>query len=763
MKDPKSTRGRIQDLRITVIDYVLWALIAWVVSYVGTVVAGCFIMGVGFAGIMYVASHPLIIVISVVITIVACIPLFYLIRWQAEQRYMMRRLRNAKRGIEGNLENSHFMTLREMSQNGYRIYNNVESLRTAESGILLHLEERKKGRMRIVFSPETIHTLILGTTGSGKTTSYIIPSIKALSITSEATRPSFLFTDPKGELYEKTAWYLQEQGYKVLALDFRHPERSLRWNPLSYAWAKMEEAQRVYENVTMVTAGLEPVYLLNGKEYTAYEIEEATKAEVQRLEDEAHEEIINIVSALCPITSQKDPIWDEGAKGLIQGVVMAMLEDGMSYDDTDMTLDKFNFYNLHQICTHAGAGYKDLIDYFKLREKQSRAVTSAEIVLVAPQTQQGSYMSSVQQKLQLFNDRGICNMTSASEIDVKQMDEAPTAIYLMLPDEKEGRHPLGSLFISQCYKKLVEKAVENGGALKRRVFFMMDEYGNMPKINGVQSMFTVGRSRGIIQMPVIQAYSQIIDKYGAETARTIFGNCNTEIFIGSKDDETCKRFSEKLGNYTVMSSSVSSGKHGVEHNYNESLKERPLMYPRELTLLNNKNDMGNIVVINQGYSPTLGSFTPYFKSSVFPLGDTPAAGRVARALDEEKVYYDFKSRKKQLLEEFDEAMEGGEAQTQEPVNQTNEAEPTPEAKEELVPNEEVETNISELDRIFERFTEIAKKYEISLTANDVEGNIKAFDVVIENLREDMRVSQLNEAVKLREQYLDIINLAENNL
>ena len=739
MKRKMSARGKIQDLRISLLDYVICFFADAIVSYVISVLVGCIALGVGFSGILYAMNHRYVLIATLLITLIGFVPLVLVMRFQLEQHYVMRRLKNAKRGIDGNLENSHFQTMREMAQNGYRIYNSLDELRDAESGIILNMEERGKGKMRTIFSPETIHTLVIGTTGSGKTSSYIIPSIKALALTTEATRPSFLFTDPKGELYEKTAWYLKEHGYKILSLDFRHPERSLRWNPLMYAWTKMCDAQGVLDRITMQMKRGMPTYRLNGRDYDGDAIDSAARAEIQRLEDEAHEEIINIVAALCPITSSKDPIWDEGAKGLIQGVVMAMLEDGMSPDDVGMTEDKFNFYNLHQICTHAGAGYKDLIEYFQYRDKKSRAVSSAEIVLVAPQQQQGSYMSSVQQKLQMFNDRGICNMTSSSEIDVKEMDEQPTAVYLMLPDEKEGRHPLGSLFISQCYKKLVEKAVENGGSLKRRVFFMMDEYGNMPKIDGVQSMYTVGRSRGIIQIPVIQSYSQIIDKYGQEMARTIFGNCNTEVFIGSKDNETCKQFSEKLGNYTVLSASVSGGKHAVEHSFNESVKERPLMYPRELTLLNNKHDMGNVVVINQGYSPTLGTFTPYFKSKAFPLGETPEEALTPRALDEDAVLFDFKSRVQTIIADYEDAMtdpqEGGEMKRQD--------------------SEIRQESQSEDSKVIERLSEIAKQYEMEFS-DDVSENMETLEVLIDALREDMKLTLVNEVAKLKTEYLQAV-------
>lgn len=729
--------NQIQDFRISILDYVIWFIGGAVVSYMLCAFIGCFVLGVGIKGIFFAMSNGKVLLAALVCAIISYIPLFMVMKIRYERNYVMRRIKNAKRGIEGNLENSHFMTLREMQQSGYRICNSIEELKGSDSGILLNLEEKKHGKICAIFSPETIHTLVIGTTGSGKTATYIIPSIKALSITNFETRPSFLFTDPKGELHEKTAWYLREQGYNVLALDFRHPERSLHWNPLVYAWNKMTEANGVWDSVEMIEAEGMHAFRMQGRSYNEEEIDSAVRAEVQKLEDEAMEEVATIAQALCPI-NPKDPIWDEGAKGLIQGVMLAMLEDGMESDNTGMTLDKFNFFNLHHICTHTGKQNSDLAQYFGFRSKTSRAVMSAEIVLSAPDKQQGSYMSSVNQKLQMFNDRGICNMTSSNEIDVKQIDEQPTAIYLILPDEKEGRHPLGSLFISQCYRKLVEKAVENGGALKRKVFFMMDEYGNMPKIDGVQSMFTVGRSRGIIQIPVIQSYSQLTDKYGQELSRTILGNCNTEIFIGSKDEDTTKRFSEKLGNYTVMSSSASSGKHALEHSFNESLKERPLMYPRELAQLNNKNNMGNAVVINQGYSPTIGTFTPYFKSKLFELRGEAQESNVARAMDEEELLYDFKSRSERLQSDYLAAMKDIE-----------------EEAEEEAPKKEAET--SEEDGT--KAIDIMERIKAMLTACNVEAeltgsldDLATLDSLIEKLREERRITKLNEATKLRQEY-----------
>ncbi len=731
----KKKDKKVKDLKISILDYVAWFLGAIVISYVICAIGGCMVLNVGFDGIWYVINNGTVLICTLILSVIMFIPMLYVMHVVYERSYIRRRLKGENSAIDGNLENSHFSTRKEMLEKGYRIYKSVDELQEAEDGIIFNFEESEKG-IDIVFAPETIHSLILGTTGSGKTTSYIIPSIKALAMTS--TKPSFLFTDPKGELAEKTAWFLKQQGYDVLTMDFRRPEKSLRWNPLAYAYDKYHSAVQVREQSVYKNGK----HHFLGNEYIDDEIEDAIKAEQQRLEDEAFEDVCNIVSAICPV-NEKDPIWDNGAKSFIQSVALAMLEDSND-PECNISIDNFCFYNIAKICSKTDNDCKALHRYFDYRKKTSPAVQYSRQVLNSPDKQRGSYLSSVAEKLMMFNDRGICNMTSgAGEIDVQQMDEKPTAVYLILPDEKVGRHPLGSLFISETYKKLVAKAVTNGGALKRRCYFIMDEYGNMPKIDGVASMFTVGRSRGIIQMPVIQAYSQLIDKYGRETSRTIFGNCNIEIFIGAKDDDTCEKFSKKLGNYSVVSTSVNGGgrKNG-EHSYGESIKERPLMYPRELSLLNNKQDMGNAVIINQGYSPSMGKFTPYFRSKWFDSKAEPFASVEPRALDEEEIFYDFEQRARNIeatMQELDEYMSAVEEGPEQTV-----ADDTAEQQCRVTASSILEKLKPFIESIGKTFTD------------DTAENLKAINELVEKLRADKSILKLNQVIKLKLQYEQIL-------
>ena len=112
----------------------------------------------------------------------------------------------------------------------YNTYNTLPNVK--KSGIVIR-NEVKGGKLQInMYNP--IHTLVIGTTGSGKTTMIIDPAIRILSRTGE--KPCLVVTDPKGELYNNHSIQLKANGYRLLTLDLRNPYASTRWNPMSNAY-----------------------------------------------------------------------------------------------------------------------------------------------------------------------------------------------------------------------------------------------------------------------------------------------------------------------------------------------------------------------------------------------------------------------------------------------------------------------------------------------------------------------------------------------
>lgn len=542
------------------------------------------------------------------------------------------------------LEQAHFETQKEIETNFNTVsYDDLPNLDI--EGIPIIAEEGKKD-YKITFA-KPAHTLIIGTTGSGKTTTFINPTVQILANTKG--KPSMLISDPKGELYALHAKSLIKRGYDVKVLDLRNPYCSIRWNPLEKPYEMYQEMLSLEEKV--IVNEEEGYYVFEDKIY--YDVNEknaAVQVRKQAIFDEVYEDLNDICSVLCPVKSKNEPIWESGAKNFILAITLAMLEDSEK-PELGMTKEKFNFYNVMKIATNTQNDCEDLIEYFAGRSPISKSVSLSKQVLDASDKTRGSYLSTIFDKLSLFSDMSICSLTSANEIDLGEIATKPTALFLQIPDEKETRHTLAGMVILQTYKALVAKANTYPDlSLPRSVYLLLDEFGNLPQIHKLEQMITVGRSRRIWLALVVQSYAQLAKVYDDKSADIIKSNCNIQIFIGTTDIKTIDEFSKKCGNYSIIQKNVSFSSSNSGVGSSISVKERPLIYPTELQQLNSAKDMGNAIVNIFGFPPVKSKFTPSFKTRHFVLEKTNQLLSQGKYFNEEKVFYNMLDRNKKVNE-----------------------------------------------------------------------------------------------------------------
>ena len=542
------------------------------------------------------------------------------------------------------LEQAHFETQKEIETNFNTVsYDDLPNLDI--EGIPIIAEEGKKD-YKITFA-KPAHTLIIGTTGSGKTTTFINPTVQILANTKG--KPSMLISDPKGELYALHAKSLSKRGYDVKVLDLRNPYCSIRWNPLEKPYEMYQEMLSLEDKV--VVNEEEGYYVFEDKIY--YDVNEknaAVQVRKQAIFDEVYEDLNDICSVLCPVKSKNEPIWESGAKNFILAITLAMLEDSEK-PELGMTKEKFNFYNVMKIATNTQNDCEDLIEYFAGRSPISKSVSLSKQVLDASDKTRGSYLSTIFDKLSLFSDMSICSLTSANEIDLGEIATKPTALFLQIPDEKETRHTLAGMVILQTYKALVAKANTYPDlSLPRSVYLLLDEFGNLPQIHKLEQMITVGRSRRIWLALVVQSYAQLAKVYDDKSADIIKSNCNIQIFIGTTDLKTIDEFSKKCGNYSIIQKNVSFSSSNSGVGSSISVKERPLIYPTELQQLNSAKDMGNAIVNIFGFPPVKSKFTHSFKIRHFVLEKTNQLLSQGKYFNEEKVFYNMLDRNKKVNE-----------------------------------------------------------------------------------------------------------------
>lgn len=546
--------------------------------------------------------------------------------------------------ISANLEQAHFQTEEEIQKHYSEIY--YDELRETEvKGIPIRAFEENH-RLKITFSPPT-HTLVIGTTGSGKTTTFVNPTIQILA--TSKTKPSMIISDPKGELYQLHAKKLKDEGYTVKVLDLRNPYNSARWNPLERAYLNYQRMLHLEQEV--VVHEDRGTYEFDGEEYyDPKERDTAIQVKRQQLNDIVYEDLNDIITVLCPVLNKNEPMWESGARNFVPAIALAMLEDSAN-PELGMTKEKFNFYSLMKVATNTDDDCEEMLNYFRGRSPLSKAVSLSKQVLGSSEKTRGSYLSSTYDKISIFADLSLCALTSENEIEFGSMGEKPIALFLQIPDEKETRHTLASMVILQAYKELVAKAnIYPSLSLPRPVYFICDEFGNLPAVHKLEQMITVGRSRNIWLNLVVQSYAQLAKVYDDKSADIIKSNCNTQIFIGTTDYKTIEEFSKRCGNYSIVQRSVGFNTVRADDvNSNTSVKERPLIYPSELQQLNSKGNMGNAIVTVFGYQPIRARFTPSYKCKHYDLKMSEQELLTGRYFDEQAAFYDIKDRNTKIF------------------------------------------------------------------------------------------------------------------
>lgn len=342
------------------------------------------------------------------------------------------------------------------------------------------------------------HTLVFGATGSKKSRTVCIPTLNILAKAGE----SFIATDPKGELYEQTSGLLKEKGYKVVVLNFREPSCGDTWNPLTIPYQFYKEGEK----------------------------------------DKATEALNDFVNCIT-YKGAPDPYWDQTAGNFCFGLLLILLECG--------TEEEVNVRSLNYLKSYADDNHNDqsLFELYNHLNKQSLAAISLGGTLNAPDNTRACILSTLDKNIRLFSaQQNLSEMLSYSNFDMGRIGLEKTAVFLIIPDEKDTYHFLASIFIKQCYESLIRVAQEQQGrGLPIRTNFILDEFSNIPTIPDMPSMITAARSRNIRFTLIVQSENQLRKMYKDE-AQTIKGNCNNWIFLTSRELPLLKEISELCGN-----------------------------------------------------------------------------------------------------------------------------------------------------------------------------------------------------------------------
>lgn len=230
-----------------------------------------------------------------------------------------------------------------------------------------------------------------------------------------------------------------------------------------------------------------------------------------------------------------------------------------------------------------------LDEYFNHRPPLDYAKSLYQEIKGTGDRTKGSVYINMQSALSIFSLDSIAMLTAENDIDIEKIGygDKPVALFIGIPSQDKSNHFLATTLITQIYQYLFnltsirKEAIGMQGKLKRKVKFILDEFGNLPPIEEFPSFVTVGLGLGISFDIYVQALAQLEEKY-KDSYNTIMENMANQIYIKSISNETAKTFSEALGNTTVIEIQRSGSRFSTNKHFTETPIERPLMYPQEL-------------------------------------------------------------------------------------------------------------------------------------------------------------------------------------
>lgn len=336
--------------------------------------------------------------------------------------------------------------------------------------------------------------VIVGPSGSGKTRGYVKPNLLQLD-------GSLIIADTKGAIQEEVGPVLERHGYQVVEINLADPLTSpCGYNPLSYT--RFDERRGCY----------------------------------------SEQDILTVSAALVPIEDPQQPFWEQAAKMFLETMIGYVLEC--------LPVEEHSLCSVVRLFGEAGNGNLDRLmkelcqitpdSFAATRYKMSQTGRAADKMY-------SSIMGILAEKLSPLAFDGARHLfLNPKQIDICQLAQRKTAVFLNISDTDSSNYRLANLFYTQALHTLCATADKSPGhRLPVPVRFILDDFASNTHIPDFDRIISIIRSREISVSIIIQSLSQLEALYGQSRAATIINNCDNMLYLGGQDVETASFIARK--------------------------------------------------------------------------------------------------------------------------------------------------------------------------------------------------------------------------
>ncbi len=345
------------------------------------------------------------------------------------------------------------------------------------------------GIERISMEKSFQNCCVLGSTGMGKSSIYLIPNVLNLK------NASTVITDPAGEIYRITSGYLRSIGYKIKVLNLSDVSGSLHFNPI----------QRCN-----------------------------TYTEIMKLSE-------ILIDSAYPKDSD-DAFWKNSAKSIISLLIRCVKEREAGVQNLREIYNMLNLFGADQ--NTINALMVEHLDDDSFKEYKAFLAQDDKVL--------NSVLSTAKTALSKLSDPNIAEVTRNETLHFESLRHEKTALYLIVNEWEVNYFSfILSVFYQQMFSYCMNFPSNDTSYLP--IFYFLDEFGNSGKIPNFSTIISSIRKKRCHISIVLQDFEQIVNIYGKSDASVILnGGCASRIFFAGLALSTTEEVSRLLGKKTVL-------------------------------------------------------------------------------------------------------------------------------------------------------------------------------------------------------------------
>lgn len=274
-------------------------------------------------------------------------------------------------------------------------------------------------------------------------------------------------------------------------------------------------------------------------------------------------DISAVTGSLIPPGAGEEHFWCKAAQDVLRGVIAGLYHQNMCSNEYLWRALSSHTKNVANICDSVVQGAAGLKYIEDVSSKQA-AIIGAVLM---------SYVSWLE---------FACN---GGGFRISDWLNNPRGSFIFItgrPEVENTLRPYISLLIDLIGKRFLSRTDDQF----RRLYFVLDEFGNLQKLPTITRLLTAGGSKGASVILGFQDFAAIAKTYGNNDAATIMNSCGTSLVLKLADEATAKMFSGRFGETqdweVTESRSLGQGSSRDTVSYSRVKRTEQLILPSEI-------------------------------------------------------------------------------------------------------------------------------------------------------------------------------------